>query len=133
MPHRAFVPAPLLEAQPRVYRAFRGRQLKGLIAAGLGASLVAVTLGMQDFHAYVLTFAAALPGFLYGYYQPQGRPIEFWLMVHYRYLAAPQVWSAAPGTGRFERLGETIRAASKAIRYVTVRSLLDRRGNGADE
>lgn len=91
MPSRAFVPAPLVEAQPRVFKSFRGRQLKGIAMAVAGVAVVLVFFGMRDFSGYALAFAAALPGFAYGYYQPQGKPVEYWLRVLIRYYTAPQM------------------------------------------
>lgn len=94
MPNRAFVPAPLVEAQPRVYRSFRGRQLKGLLFGACGAVVSLVVLGASDFMGYAVAFLAALPGFAYGYYHPQGKPVEYWLQVLYRYYTAPQLITA---------------------------------------
>lgn len=95
MPSRAFVPAPLVEAQPRVYKSFRGRQVKG-IALGLGGAAISHLLfsGFANM-GYLLTFLAALPGFAYGYYQPQGKPLEYWVQVHWRYFTTPQYLGAS--------------------------------------
>jgi len=95
MPSRAFVPAALIEAQPRVFKSFRGRQLRGLLFGVGGVALMLTTVGLKDFTGYALAFAAALPGFAYGYFQPQGRPIEYWLQVTFRYYTSPQRISAA--------------------------------------
>ena len=91
MPTRAFVPVPLTDAQPRVYKSFRGRQLKGLLMAVAGVAVSLSNLGAKDFAGYALAFFLALPGFAYGYYYPQGKPVEYWLRVLYRYYTAPQV------------------------------------------
>ncbi|HWI51277.1 MAG TPA: PrgI family protein [Symbiobacteriaceae bacterium] len=90
MTRRAFVPAPLIDAQPRVYRSFRGRQLKGLLYGTGGAVLVIALVGIKDFTGYALAFLAALPGFAYGYFQPDGRPVEDWMKIIFRYHASPQ-------------------------------------------
>jgi hypothetical protein len=104
MPQRAFVPAPLTEAQPRIYRSFRGRQLHGILL-GAGGALVSLTLfGMRDVTGFALAFLAALPGFAYGYYQPQGKPVEYWVRVLWRYYTSPQSITAHPSGGRKWRL-----------------------------
>jgi len=87
---RAFVPAPLIDAQPRVYKSFRGRQLKGLLMGTGGAGVVLAFFGLRDPVGQVLAFLATLPGFAYGYYEPEGRPVEDWLKLIYRYHATPQ-------------------------------------------
>ncbi|MFZ5823887.1 MAG: PrgI family protein [Bacillota bacterium] len=90
------MPAPLVEAQPRVYKSFRGRQMKG-IALGLGGAAISLLLfGRLAEIGYLLAFTAALPGFAYGYYQPQGQPLEYWLRVQWCYFTTPQQWGAAP-------------------------------------
>jgi hypothetical protein len=104
LPSRAFVPAPLTEAQPRVYRSFRGRQLQGILLGAGGAVISLAVFGMSDFIGYALAFAAALPGFAYGYYQPQGKPVEYWVRVLLRYYLTPQVITAHPSGGRRWRL-----------------------------
>jgi hypothetical protein len=96
VPSRAFVPVPLIEAQPRVYKSFRGRQMKGIII-GLGcATLCVMVFGVSNFAGYLMTFLGALPGFAYGYFQPQGKPLEYWLRVLLRYYTQPQILSSAP-------------------------------------
>lgn len=90
MPQRAFVPAPLTEAQPRVYKSFRGRQLSGILFGAAGATLSVLTVGVSDILGYAATFLAALPGFAYGYYQLQGKPVEYWIGVLVRYYTKPQ-------------------------------------------
>lgn len=106
MPSRAFVPAPLVEAQPRVYKAFRGRQLKG-IALGLGGAAVSLALfGRFGEIGYLMTFLGAMPGFAYGYFQPQGKPVEYWLAVQWRYFTTPQEWGARPPETLSRRLRE---------------------------
>jgi hypothetical protein len=86
----------LIEAEPRVYKSFRGRQLKGLMFGAAGAAVGLVAFGMRDFVGYATAFLLALPGFAYGYYQPQGKPVEFWLRVLYRYYTGSQRLTAAP-------------------------------------
>jgi hypothetical protein len=87
---RAFVPAPLIEAQPRVYKSFRGRQLKGLLMGTGGAIVVLALFGLRNPVGHALAFLATLPGFAYGYYQPEGRPLEDWIKLIYRFYATPQ-------------------------------------------
>lgn len=53
-------------------------------------------MGTHEFTGYALAFLMALPGFAYGYYQPDGRPLEYWLRVLVRYYRQPQVISASP-------------------------------------
>lgn len=98
MPKRAFVPAPLIQAQPRVYKSFRGRQLQGILLALVGAFLSLALFGAKDFTGYACMFLTALPGFLYGYYQPQGQPVEYWLRVLWRFYTSPQRVSPVPGS-----------------------------------
>ena len=116
MTRRAFVPAALVEAQPRVYKSFRGRQLKGLLFGAGGAVLVLIFVGLQEFTGYALAFLAALPGFAYGYYQPQGRPVEDWLKILYRFYATSQLISAAPPRRPWTQAGPILRATWYAIR-----------------
>lgn len=104
MTRRAFVPAALIEAQPRIYKSFRGRQLKGLLLGAGGAALVLILVGLSDFTGYALAFLAALPGFAYGYYQPEGRPVEEWLLVLYRFYATSQRISCVPPRRPWERI-----------------------------
>jgi hypothetical protein len=96
MPARAFVPVPLVEAQPRVYGSFRGRQMRGIGIGLAGAALSLYFIGANNFLGYGLTFIAALPGFAYGYYQPQGKPLEYWLVVLVRFHFTPQRVTASP-------------------------------------
>ncbi|HYF93433.1 MAG TPA: PrgI family protein [Symbiobacteriaceae bacterium] len=96
MPTRAFVPVPLVDAQPRVYKSFRGRQLKGIAFGVAGAAVGLLLMRTHDFAGYLLAFLMALPGFAYGYYQPDGRPLEYWLRVVVRYYTKPQIISASP-------------------------------------
>jgi hypothetical protein len=100
LPSRAFVPVPLIEAEPRIYKSFRSRQLKGILFGAAGAAVGLVALGVRDFAGYASAFLLALPGFAYGYYRPQGKPVEYWLRVLYRFYSTPQRLSAAP---RFSR------------------------------
>jgi hypothetical protein len=120
MPYRAFVPAALVEAQPRVYRSFRGRQLKGLLMGAGGAGLVLILIGARDLTGYVLAFLAALPGFAYGYYQPQGRPVEYWLQVYRSYYTKPQrITAARPPRMRpalLSQIGPVLRVLAFLIR-----------------
>lgn len=95
MPTRAFVPAPLVDAQPRVYKSFRGRQLRGIAFGLAGAAVGLALMGTQEFTGYALAFLMALPGFAYGYYQPEGRPVEYWLRVLIRYYTQPQIITAS--------------------------------------
>ncbi|HEY3366002.1 MAG TPA: hypothetical protein VGK74_13175 [Symbiobacteriaceae bacterium] len=94
MPSRAFVPVPLTDAQPRVYKSFRGRQLKGILLGLSGAAISLWLFGMKDFTGYALAFLMGLPGFAYGYYQPQGKPVEYWGRVLLRYYTAPRLVTA---------------------------------------
>lgn len=101
MTRRAFVPSALIEAQPRIYKSFRGRQLKGLMIGAGGAALVLIPMGVKDLSGYLLAFLAALPGFAYGYYKPEGKPVEEWLMVLVRFYATSQRISAVPPRPRW--------------------------------
>lgn len=101
MPGRAFIPGPLAQAQPRVYKALRGRQLKGLIIAGAGVIAGLIIFGVKDVSAYGATFLLAVPGFAYGYFQPEGKPVEYWVLVQLRFhftgqrfgsIAEPSWW-----------------------------------------
>lgn len=85
MPGRAFIPGPLSTAQPRVYKSMRGRQITGLLMAVAGTGLGLTVFGASTLLAYALTFALAVPGFAYGYFQPDGRPVEQWLRVLLRF------------------------------------------------
>jgi hypothetical protein len=68
-----------------VYKALRGRQLRGLLAAAAGAGLGLLIFGAREVSAYGATFLLAVPGFAYGYFQPEGKPVEYWLLVLIRY------------------------------------------------
>ncbi|HWI63663.1 MAG TPA: PrgI family protein [Symbiobacteriaceae bacterium] len=94
MPNRAFVPVPLIEAQPRVYKSFRGRQLKGIALGLAGAAAGLAVVGARDI-GYAVAFLLALPGFAYGYYRPEGRPVEYWLRLVWRFYSKPQVITAS--------------------------------------
>lgn len=94
MPGRAFIPGPLAQAQPRVYKSFRGRQVKGLVLAAAGAALGILIFGVRDISGYAFSFALALPGFAYGWFQPEGKPVEYWLQVLFRYYLTPQQYGA---------------------------------------
>ncbi len=96
MPSRAFVPAPLVEAQPRVYKSFRGRQMKGIALGLVGAATSLLLFGRWGEIGYPLAFMASLPGFAYGYFQPQGKPVEYWLRVQWRFFTTPQRWGVIP-------------------------------------
>ena len=106
MPTRAFVPAPLSQAEPRVYRSFRGRQLKGLLLAAGGAALGLVVFGARSPAGFGATFLMTLPGFAFGYYQPDGRPVEHWLRVQWQYATRPRSWGMhrCVGRGPFGRI-----------------------------
>lgn len=99
MPGRAFIPGPLAQAQPRVYKSLRGRQLHGLLTAGAGVVAGLLLFGGRDLSGYALSFMLALPGFAYGYFQPEGKPVEYWLRVLIRYHFTPQ----RMGKGRLAR------------------------------
>ena len=96
MPGRAFIPGPLAQAQPRVYKALRGRQLKGLLLAGAGAVLGLVLFGFRDAAGFGATFLLSVPGFAYGYFQPEGKPVEYWLLVQIRYHWTTQRFGSVP-------------------------------------
>lgn len=100
MPTRAFVPAPLVEAEPRVFKSFRGRQLKGITLGACGAAVILATFGVQDFTGYALAFLATLPGFAYGYYHPQGKPVEYWVRVWVLYYLTPRLMTSSPSAAR---------------------------------
>lgn len=109
MPSRAFVPAPLVEAQPRVYKAFRGRQLRGIALGLAGAATSLLIFGRFGDVGYLLTFVAALPGFAYGYFQPQGKPLEYWVLVQWRYFTTSQHWGASPPATLRSRMSQVWR------------------------
>lgn len=116
MTRRAFVPAPLIEAQPRVYKSFRGRQLKGLLFGTGGAALMLALFGAKDFTGYALAFFAGLPGFAYGYFQPGGRPVEDWLKILLSYYASPQRISAVPPRALRAQIGPILTFAGLMLR-----------------
>lgn len=103
MPGRAFIPGPLGQAQPRVYKSIRGRQLRGLLAAAGGAILGLAIFGAGDATGYGITFLMAVPGFAYGYFQPEGKPVEYWLLVVLRYHFSRQRITAYPPESAFYR------------------------------
>jgi hypothetical protein len=104
MPGRAFIPGPLAQAQPRVYKSFRGRQVKGLLLAAAGTALGLLVVGAKDASSYAFTFALALPGFAYGWFQPEGKPVEYWLQVLLRYYLTPQQFGAVRQPPRWRQL-----------------------------
>lgn len=110
MPQRAFVPVPLIEAQPRIYKAFRGRQLRGILLGTGGAMLGLLLFGLHDPIGYLGTFVVALPGFAYGYFQPHGKPVEYWLRVWWRFYTSAQMLTASP-QGLRPRLVTVLEAA----------------------
>ena len=104
MPNRAFIPGPLGQAQPRVYKSFRGRQVRGLLMAAAGAALGLLIFGARDAAGYGLTFLMAVPGFAYGYFQPEGKPLEYWFLVLLRYHFTPQLFGPRYGAPPLQRL-----------------------------
>lgn len=128
MPSRAFVPAPLTEAQPRVYKSFRGRQIQGILVGALGAAISLKVVGAQDAVGYFSTFLAALPGFAYGYYQPHGRPVEYWAAVLWRYYTKSQRWSMRSSESWFRQVSTDVRMRLRALWFVAVSRLLSRKG-----
>jgi len=118
MPQRAFMPAPLIEAQPRIYKAFRGRQLRGILLGTGGAILGTMLFGLHDPTGYLGTFVAALPGFAYGYFQPHGKPVEYWLRVWWLFYTSPQMLTASP-QGLRPRLVTGLEAAVRKSRGST--------------
>jgi hypothetical protein len=104
MPGRAFIPGPLAQAQPRVYKSIRGRQLRGLLLAATGAGLGLVIFGAGDVTGYGATFLMAVPGFAYGYFQPEGKPVEYWFLVILRYHFTSQRLGAGRGGSAAQRL-----------------------------
>lgn len=104
MPGRAFIPGPLAQAQPRVYKSFRGRQVKGLVLAAAGAATGLLLFGMKEISGYAFTFALALPGFAYGWFQPEGKPVEYWFRVALRFYLTPQQYGAVRKQPLWRRL-----------------------------
>jgi hypothetical protein len=94
MPGRAFIPGPIAQAEPRVYKSFRPRQIRGLMLAAVGAVTIGLIFGIKDVLGVTMTFTAALPGFAYGYYEPDGKPVEYWLRVVWRFHAQPRRFTA---------------------------------------
>jgi hypothetical protein len=87
-----------------------------------GATVCLMIFGMKDFTDYALAFLAGLPGFAYGYYQPHGKPVEYWTLVLWRYYTKPQAITAHPSGGRRWRLlaaqfKPTVFAACRALRW----------------
>lgn len=121
MPDRAFIPAPLIDAQPRVFKSYRGRQMKGIAAAVIGAGLGIWLIGVSEPPGLFAAFLLALPGFAYGYYRPNGQPVEYWLRVLVRYHLAPRRLSAARPRGLLRRL--ELKPRLRAARYLLGRSL----------
>lgn len=79
---------------------------------------------------YLLTFISAVPGFAYGYYQPQGKPLEYWLMVQWRYFTSPQQWGAGPPIKLADRLREArqhVHSLWRAGSYLLLRRLAQRK------
>lgn len=123
MPGRAFIPGPLAQAQPRVYKSFRSRQMKGIATAAAGAGLVLWLLGAREVTGYMLAFLAALPGFAYGYYEPEGKPVEYWVRVWFQYLFQHQTLSPAPQGPGWSRLSSRARMMFRvAIRAFRMRN-----------
>jgi len=120
MPGRAFIPGPLSQAQPRVYKSFRGRQVKGMLMAAGGAAIGLLLFGVREVAGFGATFALAVPGFAYGWFQPEGKPVEYWLQVLFRYYLTPQRYGGVPPTPPWRRwparFGLMIRAAIRARR-----------------
>lgn len=120
MPNRAFIPGPLAQAQPRVYKSFRARQVRGLLLAAGGAGLALLIVGARDLTGYMITFLAAVPGFAYGYFEPDGKPVEYWLRVIFRYYMRPRVHASAPVPWFHRRLGNqmlmTVQVITRAWR-----------------
>lgn len=91
MPGPAFVPAQLEQAEGRTWRNLYPRQARGLAWGCAGGVVGALLWGLSTPAGFVATAALALPGFAYGFYQPAGRPLEWWLRVTMRYYTTPQV------------------------------------------
>lgn len=109
MPNRAFIPGPIAQAQPRVYKSFRGRQLRGLILAAVSAGVAIMVFGVRDLMGYGATFLATIPGLAYGYYQPDGKPVEYWLRTALRYHTRPRVLSPLPRPSAWHRFKTRVR------------------------
>ena len=116
MPGRAFIPGPLAQAQPRVYRSLRGRQLWGLLLSAAGAGLGLLLFGAQDVTGYGATFLLAVPGFAYGYFHPEGKPVEYWLKVILRFYLAPRQLTGVPQRPWWGIRTEQVRQVAGAIR-----------------
>lgn len=114
MPGRAFIPGPLAQAQPRVYKSFRGRQVQGMLMAAAGGILGLLTFGVQDITGYGATFALALPGFAYGWFQPEGKPLEYWLRVLLRFHLTPQRIGSARPISAVRRMADRIQLMARA-------------------
>lgn len=115
MPNRAFIPGPLAKAQPRVYKSFRARQIRGLLMAAGGAGVALLIAGAHDLTGYMITFMAAVPGFAYGYFEPEGKPVEYWLRVVLRYHLRPRVQASAPAPGLRRLIGSRLRMTFHVI------------------
>jgi hypothetical protein len=103
-----------------VYKSFRGRQVRGILVAAAGATVGLLIFGARDAAGYGLTFLMAVPGFAYGYFQPEGKPVEYWFLVLLRYHFTPQMFgprSEAPPLRRlYLRLLSMVRVARRAKR-----------------
>lgn len=94
--------------------------MKGLIMAAGGALVGLLLFGVRDVAGYGATFALALPGFAYGWFQPEGKPVEYWLRVVLRYYLTPQQYGAVRSVPtwrqRLSKAALMIRAALRARR-----------------
>ncbi len=91
MPRTAFVPGQIASVEGRSFRSLYPRQTRGLVAAAVPAVLSAWLLPLEGPLRFLALFLAALPGLVYGFFQPGGRPVEHWLQVMLAYHLSPRV------------------------------------------
>jgi hypothetical protein len=80
-----------------------------LLLAGVCALVALLIFGARDITGYASVFLAAIPGLAYGYYQPDGKPVEYWLRTGWRYHIRPRVLSPVPKTPLMRRLKARMR------------------------
>jgi len=91
MPQQAFIPGQIAEAEGRTFRNLYPRQVRGLGVGIAGGLLGAFVFGTATPLRCAFTFGMALPGFVYGFFTPGGRPIEHWVRLWLRYQLSPRV------------------------------------------
>jgi len=98
MPQHAFVPGQIAEAEGRTFRNLYPRQVRGLLVGIAGGMVGALLFGTATAWRCALVFALALPGFVYGFFTPGGKPLEHWARIWLSFYLTPRSLADRPLT-----------------------------------